>query len=155
MLPPTRWLSWFPLSPCFVLASHVWVWESEESGEAEMRAEGAGWRKMDVCFFLGANWGFLKLMMPRQFLPMRAVEGGICTLALFEDFGGVFLSGGYPFASGPSTGVDRVQVCAAPYWQLCRPQVGIYSKGSPEKMPLTQPVKMFNSVYWELRKCLK
>lgn len=61
----------------------------------------------------------LKLTMPRQFLPIRVVAGGRRPLALFEDFGGFFLAGGHPFASRPSTGIDKQQVCA------CSHPVGI------------------------------
>lgn len=68
-----------------------------------------------MCVSSWSRLKFLKLTMTRQNLPIRVVAGGSHPLSLFEDFGGFFLAGGHHFASRPSTGIDRQQVCAYSY----------------------------------------
>lgn len=50
----------------------------------------------------------------RQFLPTKVMAEGV-TRRQLEDFEGFLLSGRHPYASDPSTGIDRQQFCACSY----------------------------------------
>lgn len=91
----------------------------------------------------------------RQFLPAEVMAEGVARWKL-EDFGGFSLSGRHPFASGPSTGIDRQQFYACSY------PVGI-SVGRKSASTIKEAgenasnaiSKLFNLVYWELRSASK